>query len=187
MPGVRVTTAWSLVAELGTNPEQFPQSSHLASWAGMCPGNNESAGKRKSGKTRKGNRWLRRALNQAAWAAVRTKNTYFAARFHRLAAKRGSKRAIVAVGHKILVLAHYLLHTTATSANLAPTTTNGFEHQASHSRLSVDCNASASKSRSHLLHRQAEHLLRLFSREPLVVAPPSVLRSRGADAFMKSN
>jgi transposase len=109
MPGIRVTTAWSLVAEVGTNPEQFPQGSNLASWAGMCPGHNESAGRRKSGKTRKGNRWLRRALNQAARAAARTKNTYFAARFHRLAAQRGSKRAIVAMGHKILVLAHYLL------------------------------------------------------------------------------
>jgi transposase len=109
MPGIRLTTAWSMVAEIGTNPEQFPQGSNLASWAGMCPGNNESAGKRKSGRTRKGNRWLRRTLNQAAWAAARTKNTYFAARFHRLAAKRGSKRAIVAIGHKILVLAHYLL------------------------------------------------------------------------------
>ena len=109
IPGIREVTAWSLVAEVGTNPEQFPQGSNLASWAGMCPGNNESAGKRKSGKTRKGNRWLRRTLNQAAWAAARTKNTYFAARFHRLAAKRGSKRAIVAIGHKILVLAHYLL------------------------------------------------------------------------------
>jgi transposase len=109
MPGIRETTAWSLVAEIGTNPEQFSQGSNLASWAGMCPGNNESAGKRKRGKTRKGNRWLRRALNQAAWAAARTKNTYFAARFHRLAAKRGSRRAIVAIGHKMLALAHYLL------------------------------------------------------------------------------
>lgn len=109
MPGIRMTTAWSLVAEIGTNPEQFPQGSNLASWAGMCPGNNESAGRRKSGKTRRGNRWLRRALNQAAWAAARTKNTYLAARFHRLAARRGSKRAIVAIGHKILVLAHYML------------------------------------------------------------------------------
>ena len=109
MPGIRTTTAWSLVAEIGTNPEQFPQGSNLASWAGMCPGNNESAGRRKSGKTRRGNRWLRRALNQAAWAAARTKNTYLAARFHRLAARRGSKRAIVAIGHKILVLAHYML------------------------------------------------------------------------------
>jgi transposase len=109
MPGIRMTTAWSLVAEIGTNPEQFPQGSNLASWAGMCPGNNESAGRRKSGKTRRGNRWLRRALNQAAWAAARTKNTYLAARFHRLAARRGSKRAIVAIGHKILILAHYML------------------------------------------------------------------------------
>jgi transposase len=109
MPGIRMTTAWSLVAEIGTNPEQFPQGSNLASWAGMCPGNNESAGRRKSGKTRRGNRWLRRALNQAAWAAARTKNIYLAARFRRLAAKRGSKRAIVAIGHKILVLAHYML------------------------------------------------------------------------------
>ncbi|MFZ3329129.1 MAG: IS110 family transposase [Candidatus Acidiferrales bacterium] len=109
MPGIRLTTAWSMAAEIGTNPEQFPQGSNLASWAGMCPGNNESAGKRKSGRTRKGNRWLRRTLNQAAWAAARTKNTYFAARFHRLAAKPGSKRAIVAIGHKTLVLAHYWL------------------------------------------------------------------------------
>ncbi|MGD0425264.1 MAG: IS110 family transposase [Candidatus Acidiferrales bacterium] len=109
MPGVRVTTAWSLVAEIGTNPEQFPLGSNLASWAGMCPGNNESAGRRKSGKARRGNRCLRRALNQAAWAAARTKNTYLAARFHRLAARRGSKRAIVVIGHKILVLAHYML------------------------------------------------------------------------------
>jgi len=109
MPGIRMTTAWSLVAEIGTNPEQFPQGSNLASWAGMCPGNNESAGRRKSGKTRRGNRWLRRALNQAAWAAARTKNTYLAARFHRLAARRGGKRAIVAIGHKILLFAHYML------------------------------------------------------------------------------
>jgi transposase len=109
MPGISEVTAWSLAAEIGTNPEQFPRGSNLASWAGICPGNNESGGKRKSGKTRKGNRWLRRALNQAAWAAARTKNTYFAARFRHLAAKRGNKRAIVAIGHKLLVLAHYLL------------------------------------------------------------------------------
>lgn len=109
IPGISYVTAWSLVAEIGTRTGQFPDGQHLASWAGMCPGNNESAGKRHSGKTRKGNRWLRRILNQAAWAVSRTKNNYLAARYRRLVARRGKKRAIVAIGHKLLVIAHHML------------------------------------------------------------------------------
>ena len=89
--------------------QQFPSTGHLASWAGLCPGNNESGGKRKSGKLRHGNPWLRSLLCQAAWAASRTKKTYLAAQFHRLAARRGGKRANIAVAHTILVIAYHIL------------------------------------------------------------------------------
>ncbi len=109
IPGVDWITASSLVAEIGGDINQFPTAQHLASWAGICPGNEESAGKRYSGKTRKGSRWLRRVLCQAAWAASHTKNTYLAAQFRRLAARRGKQRAIVAVAHSILVAAFYIL------------------------------------------------------------------------------
>ena len=109
IPGVDRITACALVAEIGTNMAQFPTAQHLASWAGVCPGNQESAGKRLSGQTRKGNPWLRRVLCQAAWAASHTKNTYLSAQYHRLAARRGKKRAIIAVAHSILVIAYYLL------------------------------------------------------------------------------
>jgi transposase len=109
IPGISDVTAWSLVAEIGTRCEQFASAQHLASWAGMCPGNNESAGKRHSGKTRKGNRWLRRTLNQAAWAVSRSKDSYLAARYRRLVTRRGKKRAIVAIGHKLLLIAYTLL------------------------------------------------------------------------------
>ncbi len=109
IPGVDERTAEHLLAELGADLSAFPSDRHLASWAGMCPGNNESAGKRKSGKTRKGSPWLRRTLTQAAWAASRTKHTYLKAQYHRLAARRGKKRAIVAVGHSILVMAYHIL------------------------------------------------------------------------------
>jgi transposase len=109
IPGVDRITACALVAEIGTNMAQFPTAQHLASWAGVCPGNQESAGKRFSGHTRNGNPWLRRVLCQAAWASSHTKNTYLSAQFHRLAARRGKKRAIIAVAHSILVIAYYLL------------------------------------------------------------------------------
>ena len=109
IPGVGRWTAEVLIAELGTDMRRFPTAGHLASWAGMCPGNHESAGKRKSGKTRKGSPWLRVALTEAAQAAGRTKTTYLAALFHRLAARLGRRKAAVAVGHTILVIAYHLL------------------------------------------------------------------------------
>ena len=109
IPGIRRLLAITLVAEIGVDVDQFPAASHLASWAGLCPGNNESGGKRKSGKTRKGNAWLRRALCEAAWGASHTKNTYLVAQFRRLAARRGVKRATMAVAHTILVIAYHML------------------------------------------------------------------------------
>lgn len=109
IPGVEQRTAENLIAEIGNNMAQFPSAEHLASWAGMCPGNNESAGKRKSGATPKGNRWLRRTLNQSAWAASHTKKTYLSAQYRRLASRRGKKRAIVAVGHTILKIVYHML------------------------------------------------------------------------------
>ena len=99
VPGVDRVAAWSLAAEIGIDMEQFPTAAHLASWAGLCPGNCKSAGKRLSGKTRNGSPWLGRMACQCAWAAARTKNTYLSTQFRRLAAKRGRKRAIIAVAH----------------------------------------------------------------------------------------
>jgi transposase len=109
IPGINQRVAETVVAEIGTRMEQFPSADHLASWAGMCPGNNESAGKRRSGRTVKGNRWLKRILVQAAWAVSHTKGTYLAAQYRRLARRRGCKRALVAVGHTLLVIIYHVL------------------------------------------------------------------------------
>jgi transposase len=109
IPGIGRHIAEALVAEIGVDMGRFPTASHLASWAGMCPGNHESAGKRRSGKTRNGSPWLRALLIQAAHAAARTKDTYLAAQYRRLAARRGRNKAAVAVGHTILVIAYHLL------------------------------------------------------------------------------
>jgi transposase len=109
IPGIEAVAAANLIAEIGVNMDQFPSAQHLASWAGLCPGNNESAGKRLSGKARNGSIWLRRNLCQAAWAASHTKNTYLSAQFRRLAARKGKKRAIVAVAHTILVIVFHML------------------------------------------------------------------------------
>jgi transposase len=107
--GIQQRTAETILAEIGTDMTPFPTHKHLCSWAGVCPGNNESAGKRKSGKTPKGNRWVRGALGEAAWAASHKKDTYLAAQFRRLVPRRGKKRAIVAVGHSLLVATYYML------------------------------------------------------------------------------
>jgi transposase len=109
IPGIAERTAEVLLAEIGPDLTPFPTADHLASWAGVCPGNNESAGKRRSGRTRKGNQWLRSALIQVAWAASRTKNTYLSAHFRRLKVRRGAKRAAVAVSHTILVIIYHVL------------------------------------------------------------------------------
>jgi transposase len=107
--GVGRATAEVLVAELGTDMSRFPTDRHVASWAALCPGNHQSAGKRQSGKTRKGNRALRTALVEAAHAAGRSRNTYLSAQYRRLTARRGKKKAAVAVAHSILVISYHLL------------------------------------------------------------------------------
>jgi transposase len=109
IPGVARRTAEVLIAEMGTDMSRFPTAKHLAAWAGVAPGNNESAGRQRSGKTRQGNKPLGAALNQAAHAAARTKNTYLSAQYHRLARRIGKNKAIVAVSHSILVIAYHLI------------------------------------------------------------------------------
>ena len=121
IPGIGRRTAEVVLAEIGTDLRRFPTAQHLASWAGMAPGNKQSAGKRLSGRTRKGNRWLRAALVEAAHGAARTKGTYLAAQYRRLAARRGAKRAAVAVGHSLLVIAYHLLREQTTYRDLGST------------------------------------------------------------------
>ena len=109
IPGLGQRAAEVIVAEVGNDMTKFPTAGHLASWAGLCPGNDQSAGKRRSGKTTKGSQWLRAALVQVAWAASHTKETIFAASYRRWAKRRGKKKALVAVAHKILVVVYRLL------------------------------------------------------------------------------
>lgn len=109
MPGIDRKTAEVILAEIGLDMSQFPTAKHLAAWAGLAPGNHQSGGKRYSGRTRHGNQALKSTLVQAAWSAVRTKDTFLKARFHRLAARRGKKRAIVATAHSMLVSVWHML------------------------------------------------------------------------------
>ncbi len=109
LPGFEKRASENMIAEIGCNMEQFPSADHLSSWAGICCGSNESAGKRKSGKTTKGSKWLRSTLAQAAWAASRKKNSYFHAQYGRLAGRRGKKRAVIAVAHSVLTVIYHVL------------------------------------------------------------------------------
>jgi len=109
VPGFDRRNGQIVIAEIGTDMSRFKTAAHLASWAGMCPGNNESAGKRRSGRTRKANRWLKAALTAAAWGASRTRRSYFAAQHRRLSTRRGVKRATIAVAHSLLLTTHHLL------------------------------------------------------------------------------
>ncbi len=109
IPGVKTRTAEVIVAEIGTDMGVFPSAAHLASWAALCPGNNESAGKHRSGKTRKGNPWLRTALTEAALGAIRRGRGALAARYRRIMRHRGHKKAVIAVAHAMLVVIWHLL------------------------------------------------------------------------------
>jgi len=135
IPGIGRYVAETLVAEIGTDMSRFPTAAHLASWAGMCPGNNESGGKRRRGKTRKGSPWLRALLVQAAHAAARKKDTYLAAQYRRLAARRGASKAAIALGHTILVIAYYLLRRGTEYQELGPRYFDEHDRQAVERRL----------------------------------------------------
>ncbi|MBC7334711.1 MAG: IS110 family transposase [Clostridia bacterium] len=120
IPGVGRRNAEEILAETGTDMGRFPSAAHLSSWGGVAPGNNESAGKRKSGRTRKGNKALRATLTEAARSAARTKNTYLSASYHRIAARRGANRAAIAIGHAILVIAYHILKRRQPYVELGP-------------------------------------------------------------------
>ena len=130
IPGISRTNAEQILCETGIDMSRFPTHRHFASWAALCPGNNESAGKRKSGRTRKGNMSLKAALTQAAISASRTKGTYFNAMYHRLAARRGKNKAIVAVAHAILVTIYHMLKNGSGYQDLGVNHYNEINHQA---------------------------------------------------------
>jgi len=110
IPGVKEKGAASIIAEIGAEPDKnFPSPERISSWAGIAPGNNESAGKKKSGKTTKGNKNLRATLTESAWTAARKKDCYLRSKYHSLIGRRGKKRTLIAIGHKILISAYYIL------------------------------------------------------------------------------
>ena len=120
IPGVQTKTAEVMVAECGVEMSKFPTRKHLGSWSGLAPGQHQSAGRRKAERTRRGNRWLRSALVEAAWAAVHSNDNYLAAQYHRLVPHRGKRKAIVAVAHSMVEIAHVLLSRKVNYQDLGP-------------------------------------------------------------------
>ena len=135
IPGIARRGAETILAEIGLDMSRFPTPGHLASWAGMCPGNNQSAGKRKSGKTRRGSPWLRGILVEAAQAAAHAKEGYLPSLYHSLAARRGKKKALIAVGHAILRIIYRLLDRKETYRDLGSTYRDDRNRQATINRL----------------------------------------------------
>ena len=109
IPGIDRKTAWMIVAEIGVDMSVYGDAPHLASWAGLCPGNRESGGKRMSGRTRKANRYVRRAMCQAAWAATHTKNTYLSAFYRRIQMRKGAPKAVLALAHHLITIVYNVL------------------------------------------------------------------------------
>lgn len=120
IPGVNQQAAETIIAEIGLDMDRFPSAGHLASWAGLCPGNQESAGKRQTGKTRPGNRWLKSVLAECGWGAGRARQTYLGAQYARLSQRRGRKKAALAVGHSILVAVYHILRDGVSYRDLGP-------------------------------------------------------------------
>jgi transposase len=135
IPGVSQRAAEVLLAEIGSDLSRFQSAGHLASWAGMCPGNAQSGGKRLSGKTRKGNAWLRRTLVEVAHVAAKTRDTYLAAQYRRIAARQGKKRALIAVGHSVLVMIYHILTKRTPYQELGATYFDERERHRVHQRL----------------------------------------------------
>lgn len=135
IPGINQRSAEGILAEIGIDMTRFPTAGHLASWAGICPGNHESAGKRLSGKTRKGSPWLRNLLVEAAHAASHSKNTYLSALYHRIKARGGAKQALVAVAHAILVAIYHMLDRASSYQDLGGTYFDEHDRKAVEKRL----------------------------------------------------
>jgi transposase len=135
IPGIGLRVAEVIVSEIGVDMTRFPSDAHLASWAGLCPSNNESAGKRRSTQTTKGSPYLRAALTQAAWAVAHTKQTYLAAQYHRLARRMGRKKALVAVAHSLLVIVYHVIDRRANYRELGGDYFDRQQHQTQQQRL----------------------------------------------------
>lgn len=135
IPGVGRRLAEIILAEIGPDMSRFPSAAHLASWAGMCPGNHESGGKRLRGKTRKGSQWLRTALIEAAHAASHCKECYLSAHYHQIAFRRGKKRAAVALGHTLLIIIYHVIAETKEYQELGADYLDQLERRGKEKRL----------------------------------------------------